>query len=77
MESEVEFVTPGQRLGVYSDEYVAGNGTYVREQAIYASVVGYKQIMNPSNQNCVTLKDNSSSFLLLISFFSFLKASND
>ncbi|KAI8927276.1 hypothetical protein BC831DRAFT_452930 [Entophlyctis helioformis] len=36
-------VLPGQRLGAAGD-YAAGNGTYVRDGHIYASVVGNRQV---------------------------------
>lgn len=34
------FVTPGSRLGV-SEEFVAGPGTYLRDEVIYSNIVGY------------------------------------
>ena len=40
----VNVVTPGQRLGSTTD-YNAGVGTYIRAQYIYASRVGYKNLM--------------------------------
>ncbi|CAB4396892.1 hypothetical protein RhiirA5_281770 [Rhizophagus irregularis] len=36
-------VTPGQRLG-FAQDYVAGPGTYVRGNLLYASVVGMKRV---------------------------------
>lgn len=34
------FVTPGSRLGV-SEEFVAGPGTYTRDEVIYSTIAGY------------------------------------
>ncbi len=38
-----EFVYPGQVLG-HSDEFICGEGTYLRKQQIHSSVFGKKQI---------------------------------
>jgi len=43
VEQVTECVLPGQRLG-HSGDFLPGQGTYVRKQHIYASVVGFKQI---------------------------------
>jgi len=42
-----QFVTPGTRIGSV-DDFSAGKGTYVRNNHIYASVVGKVQLVNNS-----------------------------
>ncbi|RDD41649.1 Exosome complex component CSL4 [Trichoplax sp. H2] len=42
-------VIPGQRLGSI-DQFSAGLGTYVRQRHIYASLVGYKDIISQAGQ---------------------------
>ncbi|KAF9586298.1 Exosome complex component CSL4 [Lunasporangiospora selenospora] len=49
MASTAEAVIPGQRLG-HAQEYIAGSGTYLHQDFLYASVVGIKQI-NPSDND--------------------------
>ena len=50
-EQQIEFVSPGQRLGHYVEEYASGPGTYVRDQQIYSSLVGIKQIIENEGEN--------------------------
>ncbi|CAM6085114.1 unnamed protein product [Calypogeia fissa] len=48
---EGEYKTPGEVLGWASD-YVAGSGTYVRNQKVYASVVGRQRVLpSPPDSN--------------------------
>jgi len=44
------YVTPGDRLGNVED-YMPGEGTYVRHQHIYASVLGVRQIIQKDDSN--------------------------
>jgi len=48
-------VIPGQRLG-HVDSYVAGPGTYIRRQHIYASVVGFKMFEGTENESSDDVK---------------------
>jgi len=53
MENGDQCVTPGQRLG-HIDDFEAGEGTFQRGQHIYASVVGFKDVvMGEENQKPV------------------------
>ncbi|KAF9436657.1 Exosome complex component CSL4 [Entomortierella beljakovae] len=49
MTSVADAVVPGQRLG-HVQEFIAGAGTYSRQDFIYASVVGIKQITLEDNE---------------------------
>jgi len=44
---DAEYVCPGQRLG-HCDDFVAGEGTYERNNYIHASVVGFRRISQQS-----------------------------
>ena len=48
-------VLPGQRLGSVS-EYASGNGTYIREQHIYASLTGIKEARNSEEDGRPTMQ---------------------
>jgi len=47
-------VTPGQRLGNV-DEVVAGNGTYVRNMFVHASVLGTKIIQEVEDKKNINI----------------------
>lgn len=54
-EKEEDYVCPGQRIG-HVEDFINGEGTYIRNQYIHASVVGYK-IFQPS-------KDKNSKMII-------------
>jgi exosome complex component CSL4 len=47
-------VCPGQRVG-HIEDFHAGQGTYVRKQYIYSSVVGYKEITQQSDKPIISI----------------------
>ncbi|ORX93029.1 hypothetical protein K493DRAFT_316205 [Basidiobolus meristosporus CBS 931.73] len=44
-----EIVAPGQRLG-HAQDYLVGTGTYCKDDLIYSSVVGFKQILETQGE---------------------------
>ncbi|KAI9145600.1 hypothetical protein BKA69DRAFT_1048559 [Paraphysoderma sedebokerense] len=49
-----DFVTPGQRLGLAS-EYRAGQGTYIKDNHVYAAVIGFKKVIPHSEKNIIQI----------------------
>jgi exosome complex component CSL4 len=44
MKESTEIVTPGTPLG-YKTEFQVGEGTYIRDEFVYASLIGEKRIV--------------------------------
>lgn len=75
-----EAVIPGQRLGHLQD-YLPGPGTYVRQDLLYASVVGVKQILSTEGAKVRFVRLNVRNLPSVLNIFLqeriFLAASND